>query len=1593
MEDLKEYFEGHMKDSITGELYHGSPKRMDVILPHTASHGRPYVYASPDYLFSLCYAGLQWNDFEINQSYYNGELYLTEIQRGQFREKLQRPGYVYHLNKDDFKKLPNSADAEFVSEQAVSPLAVDEIPNVYRRLASEGVHLYEYPNLPPFIDDREGYIISKAEDLYVQDNPEMYQWLIETFPGTVSKALKQYVDEYKNESASETDTLNTYTDKDEKTVKQEEPISETACTPSEKEEKIPKVYFTKEITPESLIRLYYKIAVGKNLSGNVMVKISTGEPGGHNFLQPSLIGPLVNVVHGTICDANTAYGGPRSTTESHYQVMKDHGFADIAPVDVLDGDGEIEIPVNNGYHLKTLPVGSHNSNYGTFLILTHFKGHAMAGFGGAMKNIAIGMASARGKAIVHSAGKSETEIMGHPQQPFLQSMVDSVKASIDYGGRENFLYINVANNLSVDCDCIAHPADPTMKDIGVFASTDPLAIDQACIDAVDRAADNKDLVARIKRQTGRNILKYAEDAGIGSRKYELIDLDKENTVTESFSECHTLNDAIDNVISHNSIVNVWEPSTTDDGVSCNLKIYSGMAHAIPDEIKNREILRIKDIVPDDGEDGSAINILVADSKNPVRSMDSLLDSMFKEYSYPPHREEPMNTTPEQTVPSEHSFLRDEEDEEKPKPGFSSSIKTEGVVISKDDTVIGLDRWKPEKGKNILFITGLSGSGKSTLAEEYETKYHAHMFEIDGLEHRYDSSGTAKVLQKVREKCPEYDEYFKDRSQKAADNIDVLWKAADVALDVMKDDYKTLYIVEGVQLYDGFYSDDALKGKPLIIKNTSHLTSIIRALKRTSETDEKSFAKAIKENLPEILSYHRKSYKPFKKFKEKFAKESVSELDDLFNDAIRSFSITQESSDSPIIQIDPDDIRNQFTTELTTVSELDANHETKEKKSLSSFKQVVCDEGEFDKWKQKFSEFRHVRMSDHCMFTFWMDNDEDLVAYVNIEEKDDHHVIQALEVSKKYQGSGLGSQLLKYAEKNHANMLWVNPANKVAVEMYKKAGWHYGENKNRGKLQPMYKESVLIENAEDESIGFLKVKGDTLEIHRKVSENPNDPVGKEAHDLSFYLDGKKIADISISAVDSDRAFLYNFEVKKDYRGKGYGTAILKYVLKNYSVNELTVNKDNTRAIDLYKRFGFKVGKEFKEDGKTRVDMKINMNESAGVMEFLPYVGVKKDPPPNTDYPGSPFKALEESYETVFEFKNESAGECVAVMETPFAPESIFLKVDKYHYPDIIHELVEDVITDIENGSEDYAEKANLVWHITGEDAEPLCAVAEDVGFVPIPSIDPTRNDIFTYAMDIHEFTPEKTQYATEAVDVTTIFRADEDYIYLNVPYCEFYIPTEYFAMGKKFAEDFTDKIHTIGLFNIGIFEDDKLVDVKVFNVPIYLDIMVYDYDVRMIDVGSGTPVECRVYKYYQDSIICRSFIAENSGVAQTFLQLIISGSMPGTIPYSQCLSVWRKNLELSGVNLGVSSAIMEMILAVMYRDAKDPSKKYCIRYGSSEDSSEFDYMSASIRQICQYNSTFTGIIYEDIDSMITSAINRNRNGKEEGETPMEKIIKM
>lgn len=364
------------------------------------------------------------------------------------------------------------------------------------------------------------------------------------------------------------------------------------------------VYFTRDISPESLVKIYE--ALGVDLPGKVMVKISSGEPGGHHFLSPDLIAPLVKKVNGTICDANTAYEGKRHRTRDHRQTMHDHGFDAIAPTDILDATGDKAVPVRNGYHLEEVRIGNQTDLYDSVLVLSHFKGHAMAGFGGALKNVAIGMASAAGKALVHTAGKSDKTIDG-PQQDFLRSMVDSVSGITSYIGKDKFVYINIANNLSVDCDCDAHPAPPTMEDIGIFASTDPVAVDQACIDAVYFAEDSKDLIARIKRQTGLNILKYAAEHGIGSRRYQIVDLDRPQN--ESFAPCERLKDAIDNIFSHNALVQLWTPVIHDtNGERYNYKLWDGEAWKIPEEYLDLDILSIDDIADD--EHLGYINIII-----------------------------------------------------------------------------------------------------------------------------------------------------------------------------------------------------------------------------------------------------------------------------------------------------------------------------------------------------------------------------------------------------------------------------------------------------------------------------------------------------------------------------------------------------------------------------------------------------------------------------------------------------------------------------------------------------------------------------------------------------------------------------------------------------------------------------------------------------------------------------------------------------------------------------------------------------------------------------------------------------------------------
>ncbi|OKY89072.1 MAG: ferredoxin [Bacteroidales bacterium 55_9] len=298
---------------------------------------------------------------------------------------------------------------------------------------------------------------------------------------------------------------------------------------TEEADKRPAVYFIEEITPENLVRIYE--ALGRKAEGRVAVKVSTGEPGGHNFLQPTLIAAdLVHKVGGTIVECNTAYGGGRSDTENHLKAAADHGFTSIADVDIMDADGEVALPVKGGRHLKEDFVGRNYLNYDFTVILSHFKGHAMGGFGGAIKNMSIGIASSKGKAWIHSAGKTkdQNKVWGDlpAQDDFLESMAEAAKAVADHCG-DKILYISVANNLSVDCDCDSSPEDPKMGDIGILASLDPVALDKACVDMVRASKDHGKihLIERIDSRHGMHTLDYGEKIGLGSQEYRLVRLD------------------------------------------------------------------------------------------------------------------------------------------------------------------------------------------------------------------------------------------------------------------------------------------------------------------------------------------------------------------------------------------------------------------------------------------------------------------------------------------------------------------------------------------------------------------------------------------------------------------------------------------------------------------------------------------------------------------------------------------------------------------------------------------------------------------------------------------------------------------------------------------------------------------------------------------------------------------------------------------------------------------------------------------------------------------------------------------------------------
>lgn len=289
------------------------------------------------------------------------------------------------------------------------------------------------------------------------------------------------------------------------------------------------VYFIKEISPESLMKIYK--ALGREAHGKTGVKISTGESMKSHQLSPQLIAPLVNSFNGTLIECNTAYPGNRNTTEAHLKAIKDHGYTAIAPVDIMDSEGDTAITITGGKHLPYDIVGKHFLNYDFMVVLSHFKGHAMGGLGGALKNISIGIGSSDGKTWIHTGGKTRNpaELWSNlPEQDiFLESMADACKGVIDHIGRDNVLYINVANNLSVDCDCNGNPATPEMKDLGIFASLDPVALDRACVDAVFNSPDpgKGDLIERINSRHGTHTITAAEQLGLGSQKYKIVTIE------------------------------------------------------------------------------------------------------------------------------------------------------------------------------------------------------------------------------------------------------------------------------------------------------------------------------------------------------------------------------------------------------------------------------------------------------------------------------------------------------------------------------------------------------------------------------------------------------------------------------------------------------------------------------------------------------------------------------------------------------------------------------------------------------------------------------------------------------------------------------------------------------------------------------------------------------------------------------------------------------------------------------------------------------------------------------------------------------------
>lgn len=751
------------------------------------------------------------------------------------------------------------------------------------------------------------------------------------------------------------------------------------------------VFFTREITPESLIKIFNLIYMPGDLPAGwkTMVKISTGEPGGHNYLKPELIGDLVKKIHGVICDTVTAYDGNRDTKEKQLKTMKDHGFTKLGEVDVLDGDGELVIPVKDGYMLQNVNAGKNIIDYDFHVILSHFKGHQMAGYGGAIKNVAIGCASRRGKSQIHTYGSTAEMTVGfldqYDQQSFLKAIVDAAKSFIDVMKIKGpVLYINIANNLSIDCDCNAHPADPTMKDIGIFASWDPVAVDSACIDAVYYAKDSHDLVERIESKDGTDILLYAEESGMGSRSYELINIDLVN----------------ENADGSLSLAETKEYNRTDN--------IGPMDRDEKKKIAEKYGLRaVGQESPSEEEDKRKTPEQRLEERNKQR-----LESLKKA------RKAKKRKAFVRKVKSHLPGVKNED--------IQMMYESNTVVDSSDDSTPDGVEHSPLYGDRKHFfynydIPKETNTSAEKLDESVKVNDITRIIALNNElnDYQYGLSRDNQKIKKQNTTSEDYDKYYRvaTPAQFVKQNGGICWDFATYEAFVFKKQFpnikfKTYYIVF-----------DAAPHYP------THTFLVF-------EKDMKFY-------------YFESS---FKRIQGIWVANSIS---DIFNFVLHSMD-----------QYRPKDCKASLLKYKYAIFEYNALHPDIPGSTTVEFMNLMEEIGQ---------EIPHVYSSKY-----------DVKPYIDTND---------------------------------------------------------------------------------------------FTVRKTKTKNENDPVSSEAVKLDFYLNKEHIAEASISAVDTDKGFLYDLEVFKKYRGQGNGTKVMQYILANYKVSDLSVDADNIPAIKLYTKFGFKRKKSF------------------------------------------------------------------------------------------------------------------------------------------------------------------------------------------------------------------------------------------------------------------------------------------------------------------------------------------------------------------------------------------------------------------------------